>query len=500
MSKVILETTDLTKAFAGKEVVSGVSFTVSEGEIVALLGENGAGKSTLKNMLVGIWEPTSGAITFDGKQMKEIKIGELPIAAVHQELSLFLNLTVAENICIGDFPGAKPIVNWKQCREEALKYMGVMSIHLNPDAIVGTLGPGEQQLIEIAKAIRLQPRVLILDEPTASLTAPERERLFDVMRTLKKQGIGMIFITHFLDEVFTVCDRVVVLRNAKKVCDTFVSEVTKHEIEEHMVGHSLLESPFHLGVPSEQIALRVKDLESESFGDINFTVKQGEILGIAGLIGAGRTELMESIFGLRNYTGSVELMGEEIRRQNTEQLIARGMAMIPEDRKNCGIFPKRDLKENITAAKIEKFVNRKVKFLGFKNEGKNAQSVVTRFRIACPGIDAYITELSGGNQQKAIVGRWLSLGSTLCMFDDPTRGVDVGSRAEIGEYIVELAKTGVAVILVSSDLNELVTLAHRIVVMRRGHLVTELKRDDFDVRKILSIASSNQEEEQRMVE
>lgn len=496
MSKVILETKNLTKAFAGKEVVSDVNFTVSEGEIVALLGENGAGKSTLKNMLVGIWEPTSGSITFDGKEMKEIKMGELPIAAVHQELSLFLNLTVAENICIGDFPGAKPIVNWKRCKQEARKYMDIMNIQLDPDAIVGTLGPGEQQLIEIAKAIRLHPRVLILDEPTASLTAPERERLFEVMRTLKKQNIGMIFITHFLDEVFVVCDRVVVLRNAKKVCDSPVEKVTKHAIEEQMVGHSLLDSPFQLGEISGEIALRVRDLESESFGDISFEVKKGEILGIAGLIGAGRTELMESIFGLRKYEGDVELMGETLQKLNTEQLIAKGMAMIPEDRKNCGIFPRRDLKENITAAKIDKFVDRKVKFLGFKNERKNAVSVIDRFRVACPGVDAYITELSGGNQQKVIVGRWLSLDSKLCMFDDPTRGVDVGSRAEIGEYIVELAKSGVAVVLVSSDLNELVSLAHRIIVMRRGHIVAEVDRKDFDVRKILSISSSSQEEEQ----
>jgi len=496
MSKVILETKNLTKAFANKEVVSSVNFTVCEGEITALLGENGAGKSTLKNMLVGIWEPTSGSITFDGKEMKEIRMGELPIAAVHQELSLFLNLTVAENICIANFPGRKSTVDWKKCREEALKYMDVMNIHLDPDAIVGTLGPGEQQLIEIAKAIRLHPRVLILDEPTASLTAPERERLFDVMRTLKKQKIGMIFITHFLDEVFVVCDRVVVLRNAKKVCDSTVADVTKHEIEEHMVGHSFMESPFRLGTPESDVVLKVEGLNSESFGDVSFEVRKGEILGIAGLIGAGRTEVMESIFGLRKYDGSVKLLGEELHNLRTDHIIQKGMAMIPEDRKNCGIFPRRDIMENITAAKIDQFVDRKVKNFGFRNERRHAQEVIDRFRIVCPGSDAYINELSGGNQQKVIVGRWLSKEAKVCMFDDPTRGVDVGSRAEIGERIVELAKTGVAVILVSSDLNELISMAHRIVVMRRGRLVADIQRKDFDVRKILSISSSEQVEEQ----
>lgn len=371
--------------------------------------------------------------------------------------------------------------------------MEIMDISLDPNAIVGALGPGEQQLIEIAKAIRMNPRVLILDEPTASLTAPERERLFEVMRTLKKQNIGMIFITHFLDEVFAVCDKVTVLRNAEKVCDELVTNVTKHQVEEHMVGRSLQDAPFHLGKVEEEVALCVNSLSSENFEDISFQVRKGEILGIAGLIGAGRTELMESIFGLRKCEGSIDFMGEHLTRWNSKKLIDRGMVMIPEDRKNCGIFPRRDLKENVTAAEIEKFVDRKVKFLGFKNEKENAQKVLDRFRVACPGIDAYITELSGGNQQKVIVGRWLSHSPKVCMFDDPTRGVDVGSRAEIGEYIVELAKTGTAVILVSSDLNELVSLAHRIIIMRRGRLVGEVMREEFDVRQILSVSSSDSE-------
>ncbi len=495
MSGVILETKKLTKTFASKKVVSDVDFTVCEGEITALLGENGAGKSTFKNMLVGLYEPTEGTISFDGVEMKEIKMGNFPIVAVHQELSLFLNLTVAENICIEDFPGSKPIVDWKKCKEEAQKYMGILNIALDPDVIVGTLGPGEQQLIEIAKAIRLNPRVLILDEPTASLTAPERERLFEVLRALKTQKIGLIFITHFLDEVFTICDKVVVLRNGEKVCDDFVSNVTIHKIEEHMVGHSLQGSEYVLGDIRNEVALKVENLQSENFVDIKFEVKQGEILGLAGLIGAGRTELMESIFGLRKCEGTIEIMGERLTKWSTKQLIAKGVVMIPEDRKNHGVFPRRDLKENITAAMINKFVDRKVKFFGFKNERKHAQEVLERFRVACPGVDAYITELSGGNQQKIIVGRWLSHAPKVCMFDDPTRGVDVGARKEIGSQIVELAKTGTAVILVSSDLNELVSMAHRIIIMRRGRLVSECKREEFDVRRILSFASSKQEDE-----
>ncbi len=495
MAGLILETKGLSKAFSGKTVVSNIDFKLHEGEICALLGENGAGKSTFKNMIIGLLEPTKGTISFDGKTVEDIKMGELPIAAVHQELSLFLNLTVAENICIEDLPGDHGRVNWQKCHDKAQKYMKIMDIDLDPDAIVGTLGPGEQQLVEIAKALSHEPRVLILDEPTASLTAPEREHLFEVMNSLKKQNIGMIFITHFLDEVFQVCDRVVVLRNAEKVCDDQITNVNKRQLEEQMVGHAINEGGFDLAPAREETALKVINLESEYFTKINFEVKKGEILGIAGLIGAGRTELMESIFGLRKCQGEIEFLGQRYGKWNTRQLISKGMVMIPEDRKNCGIFPKRDLKENITAAEIEKFVDRKVPFFGFKNEQKNAQEVIERYRIKCPGIQAYIHELSGGNQQKVIVGRWLSHEPKLCMFDDPTRGVDVGSRAEIGEFIVSLAGRGTGVILVSSDLNELIQLSHRIIIMRRGRFVAEVGKEEFDVRRLLSIASSQTENE-----
>lgn len=495
MGQVILETKGLSKAFSGKKVVSDIDFQLREGEICALLGENGAGKSTFKNMIVGLLEPTEGTIAFDGSTMENMKMGQFPIAAVHQELSLFLNLSVAENICIENLPGSHQMVNWQQCREKALKYMKIMDIDLDPEAIVGTLGPGEQQLVEIAKALSHEPRVLILDEPTASLTAPEREHLFEVMNTLKKQNIGMIFITHFLDEVFQVCDRVVVLRNSEKVCDDAIQNVNKRQIEELMIGHSVNEGLFDLGEILEETALKVTNLESESFTEINFEVKKGEILGIAGLIGAGRTELLESIFGIRKCSGEIELLGKKYTRWTADRLIRKGVIMVPEDRKNCGIFPKRDLKENITAAQIDKFVDRKIPFFGFKNEKKNAQKVIEQYRVKCPGIEAYIHELSGGNQQKVIIGRWLSHEPKLCMFDDPTRGVDVGSRAEIGNFIVDLAKKGAAVILVSSDLNELVQLSHRIIIMRRGRLVGEVEKEEFDVRKILSVSSSQTESE-----
>lgn len=257
-----------------------------------------------------------------------------------------------------------------------------------------------------------------------------------------------------------------------------------------MIGRSIQEASFCLGPMREEIALRICNLSSECFEGINMEVHKGEILGIAGLIGAGRTELMESVFGLRKCSGHIELEGKRYKHWKTTELIDRGVVMIPEDRKNCGIFPRRDLKENITAAELSRFVDRRIKNFGFKNERVHAQESMDRFHVISPGIDAYITELSGGNQQKVIVARWLSHSPKVCMFDDPTRGVDVGSRAEIGQMIVDLAKSGTAVILVSSDLTELVSLAHRIVIMRRGRLVGEVTRENFNVQSILSISSS----------
>ena len=488
-AQLVLEARSVSKQFAGKTVVSDVDLGVRRGEILALLGENGAGKSTLKNMLSGLLSPSSGAVCFEGRDIATLRPGELQVSCVHQELSLFLSMSVAENICIRSLPG-RYAVSWSECRTRALAALEFISADIDPDALVSTLGPGERQLVEIAKALQEKPQVLILDEPTASLTLPEREQLFTVMRELKKRGIAMIFITHFMDEVFAICDKVCVLRNGRQVGLVDIGNASRGEIEEWMVGRALSSAQIDIGVPTDTTILRVDSLQSDRFVDISLEVRAGEILGVAGLIGAGRSELLGSIFGLRDADGRIELRGERVERCGAPAMIRKGVALVPEDRKNDGIFAIRSVRENMSAAALWKFVRRVVPGFGFRGESAVAAELVRKLSVASPGLEAPIMTLSGGNQQKVILGRWLAAEPTLFLLDDPTRGVDIGAKQEISELVARLARQGAAVILVSSDINELTLLAHRIVVMRKGRLVAEFPREAFDPRAIVVAASS----------
>ncbi len=488
-SKPIVKVNNLTKEFYGKRVVDDVSFEIMPGEVVALIGENGSGKSTLKNMMVGLLEPTAGEIAFCSGVEKAGKLCE--VAAVHQELSVFNSLSVEENISINDMPGAKAKIDWKACRQVAIKYLEMVDANIDPSAPVSVLGPGERQLVEIAKALRQKPQLLVLDEPTASLTAPERKKLFDVMRNLKKNGIGMMFITHFIDEVYEICDKVVVLRNGVHVGGGLISEVPRNKLEELMVGRSMEGIRFDIGAPSCETVLTVSDFSSDRFNDINFKIMKGEILGIAGLMGAGRTELVESIYGIRKCKGSMTYNGERIERWSPGKMKKRGLLFISEDRRHSGIFPTRDLKENISIANLPYYIKRVIPGYGFKDERKNVEKEIKKHRIACPSSEDLIGSLSGGNQQKAIFARWLIVNPNLCIFDDPTRGVDIGAKEEISKIISELARSGKSIILVSSDINELLELSHRIIVMRKGCFVKEYKRDDFDSQTIIAIAATS---------
>jgi ABC-type sugar transport system ATPase subunit len=370
-------------------------------------------------------------------------------------------------------------------------YLDMVDANLDLDMPVEFLGPGERQLVEIAKALRQKPRLLILDEPTTSLTSPERARLFEVMRGLKKSGIGIVFITHFINEVYEVCDKIVVLRNGIHVGGGRVSEVGRKKVEELMVGHTIEERTLDIGTPRGDVALAVRDFESDRFVGINFEVHHGEILGIAGLMGAGRTELIESIFGLRKTRGTIVLDDRVYRNWNAKMMKNLGVLFIPEDRRTSGIFPTRDVKENISIAALKRFLKRLIPGLGFKGERKGVQAVVSELRIQCSGVDDPITSLSGGNQQKTIVGRWISIQPKICMFDDPTRGVDIGAKDEISRLIAQLAREGNAVVLVSSDINELILLSHRMIIMRKGRFVAELDRNKFNAKEIIAIAATS---------
>ncbi len=486
----LLEVVNLSKEFSGKLVVDNVNMSILPGDIVALIGENGAGKSTLKNMLVGLVEPTKGTFVLKGQERTKMKKNDSGIAAVHQELSLFPGLSVAENICITNLPGKGFFVDWKKCKETAKKFLDMVDVDLDLDAPVQILGPGECQLVEIGKALYQQPDLLILDEPTTSLSQPERKKLFEIMRTLKRHKVGMIFITHFIDEVYEVSDKIVVLRNGKHVGGGITSQTSRNEVEELLVGRALHQRRLEIAVPGNEVALKVKGLSSDQFFDIDFEVRRGEILGLAGLMGAGRSELIESIFGLRKSKGVLEVYGRTYSQWNPTLMRNLGVLFVPEDRRASGIFPIRSLKENITSANLRNLTKRVVPGVGFAGEKNAAIKLATEHRIHYSNIEERITSLSGGNQQKSILARWMSINPKVCIFNDPTRGVDIGAKEEISAQIAQLAKDGCAIVIVSSDIKELLELSHRIIIMRKGQFVSEVARDEFDAQKIIAIAAT----------
>ena len=491
MGQLLLKATGLTKVFSGTVAVENVDIELQRGQVVAIVGENGAGKSTLKNLLCGLLEPEHGKIELEGQKISHFNAADFGIAAVHQEFSLFRSLSVAENICIVDLPMKQAFIDWQQTREIARQYLDMIGADLDLDAPVEKLSTGEQQLVEIAKALRQATRILILDEPTASLTEPERESLFQIIRNLRERGLGIIFISHFIDEVYEIADRAVVLRDGHYVGGGPVATLPRAKLEELMVGRAIQTRRIETEPPSDKVALKIEGLTSAAnFYDISFELQQGEILGLSGLMGSGRTEVVESIYGLRPAKGNVWVSGQLIEHRSPAFMRKLGLAFVPEDRRLNGLFEIRSLCENLTIAAIARLVQQILPGIGFRGEKKSAIRIAENLRIVYSGIERAIRFLSGGNQQKALLGRWLAIEPHICILDEPTRGVDIGAKEEIHALIAKLARSGTAVLLVSSELPELMMLAHRIIVLRKGKAVTEFTRDEFDPRMIIKYAAS----------
>jgi ribose transport system ATP-binding protein len=493
--KTLLAIKDLTKRFPGVLAVDSVSFSLNKGEILALVGENGAGKSTLTNMLSGVHKPDQGQIILGGEPLKfssshdAIKHG---ISMVFQELSLVETLSVSENLFANRHPvGKLNNIHWRRLYQDTRDLLERFDLKINPNQLIKRLSMGQQQILEILKAISTNPKVLILDEPTSSLTEAETDYLFKNMRKLRDEGMSFIYITHKLSEVFEISDRVVVMRDGCYVGSRPVSEVNENDLVAMMVGREIGDQ---YGQATDRFAgdeyFKVERYSyKNTFRNVSFSLKKGEILGFAGLVGAGRTELAQAIFGLRpKDSGTLYLDGKEIRITNPKHAIRHRIAYLTEDRKGLGLFLGMTIKDNIVAASL-KAVTSKIGLVKKRLVEQSALQKVNEFSIATPSINKKIFNLSGGNQQKCLVAMWMTIVPKVIIFDEPTRGVDVGARVEIYNKLQEFASRGTGIVMISSDLSELIGMCDRILVMHQGILQGEVLRNDFSDELILSYAA-----------
>lgn len=486
----------ITKVFPGTIALQDVQLQIRRGEIHALCGENGAGKSTLMNIVGGVFPPTSGSILFDGRPLllknpKEAQ--ETGIGFVHQELSLCPHLTAAENIFMGRLPKKNGLVNYKKLFEDADEVLERFNAHYSSKTIVSRLTVSEQQLVEIAKSVSLNCKLLILDEPTSSLTDKETVRLFEVVRDLKKQDLAILFISHRMGEIFELCDRVSVFRDGQYVTTMETKHITSIDIIQAMVGRNLgdLYPPKSSSISKEKVLLKVDHLTGEKFKDVSFELHQGEILTFAGLVGAGRSELMRGLCGIDpTDAGYIMLNSVKRRFRNYREAIDSGVVYLTEDRKQSGLFLRMSIKRNMSSANA----NAVSKGMWLSNELETAlaEKYVKQLSIKIPGLDYLISSLSGGNQQKCLVGKWLSTSPKIIIMDEPTRGIDIGAKAEIHRLLRQLAEQGVGVIVVSSELPEVIGVGDRVAVLHEGELMGFLENPEIITEEnILKLASGD---------
>ncbi len=491
----LLEMRGITKHFPGVTALDGVDFELERGEVHVILGENGAGKSTLIKMLSGAYQPDEGEILFEGEPVRvpSAAVAQgLGISTIYQEFNLVPQLTVAENVFLGRQPRRLGIVDRRRMREEARRLLERIKVRVDPDALVSALGVAQRQMVEIAKALSLEARVLIMDEPTASLSGQEVQRLFEIVRGLKQEEVGVIFISHHLEEVTEIGDRVTVLRDGKLVGQ--VPATTDHsELVRMMVGRSI-EDQFPRRRPEiGDVLLEVRDLSREgALEDVSLRVRAGEVVGIAGIVGAGRTELARAIFGVDPVdSGEVWVEGRRMERFDPREAKNRGIGFITEDRQRQGIVPPLSVAENLVLASLGKSTS-----LGLVNRGEQrsrAQKMIDELNIRTPGPEQEVRYLSGGNQQKTVIGKWLLADSRVLIMDEPTRGIDVGAKVEIYELMNELTEQGAGILMISSDLPEVLGMSDRILVMAGGRITGELSGEEATQERVMTLATQGSE-------
>jgi ribose transport system ATP-binding protein len=490
--KKIIEINGLTKHFPGVTALSEIDLDIYQGEVHVLVGENGAGKSSLIKILCGIYQPDEGEIRYFGNKyapattQAAIKSG---IRVVYQELNLLSYLSIAENIFFERLPSKTGLVDFNKLYRDARDMLDEVGLKISPKTPVHMLGIAQMQLVEIAKALSEESKVLILDEPTATLTSKEIDRLFAIIKSLKQKGVTIIYISHRLQETFEIGDRITILRNGQKVATRLTSEVTIPEIVKMMVGREMKsEYPYQASVKVGAEIFRVENITYKgNVHPISFSVKSGEILGVAGLVGSGRTETMRAIYGADpKKSGRVFLNDKELVINKPKDAVAGGICLLTEDRKGQGLILDMSCNANISLANLTGVSHSGL--MDFRKEKDVAEKYVNDLDIKTPSTNKWVRFLSGGNQQKVVLAKWLFRNCQVLIFDEPTRGIDVGAKYEIYMLLWKLAESGKAIIVVSSDLPELIGISHRITVFSNGKIAGEIMRKEFDQEKILSLA------------
>jgi len=499
--QVLLKAKDISKAFPGVQALADVNLDVRAGEILALVGENGAGKSTLIQILTGALEPDSGGINLNGKEVQfhhPHEAEEAGISAVYQELSLVNNLSVSENIYAGRQPEhSYKLIDVGEMNREAQIWLDRFDAAFSPNEHVGNLSMGNQQLVEIAKAMSRNAQVLILDEPTSSLSLSEAGRLFDLLRQLREQGLGIVFVSHHLEEVFELCDRISVLRDGQYVGTVQAAESDERQIVSMMVGRDLGELENLHGVPDDfgEVAMKVENFSrKDHFENITFDLKKGEILTFFGLVGSGRTEMARALFGMDPSTGGrIEIHGVAVRLSHPADAMKLGMAYLSEDRKREGLYLTKTIKENFMVTNLRRIAPNG--WLNWPKLTDLTEKYTDRLEVRTPSLDQKLRNLSGGNQQKVMLGMWLATEPDVLIVDEPTRGIDVGTKQEIHRLLRELANEGKAIMVISSDLPESLAISDRVAVMRKGSLVDILPIADVTQENVMVLAAGvNQKE------
>lgn len=491
-----LEVREIVKSFPGVKALKGVSLRLMPGEVLSVVGENGAGKSTLMKILAGVQSQDSGQILVDGKEKSFRSVSDAMgngIAIIHQELNLADNLEIGANIFLGREPQAFGVINNSRINQEAAKLLDRIGLNVSPRMLVKELTVGQQQMVEIAKALSINARVLIMDEPTSSLSTGESAKLFQVIRDLRDAGVSILYISHRLAEVQDLSDRVAVLRDGENAGELIRGEVTHDSLVRLMVGRDISRFFVRSPHPQGEVAIEVKDVVTTAWPQhrINLNVKSGEIVGVAGLVGAGRTEMLRTLFGVdAPISGSIEVGGRTVTLKSPQNAISAGIALVPEDRKQQGVVLDMVIRQNIGLASLNQH-SRFGGFLNFEVEKQQSSEMSQRLSVKAPNDQHRVGNLSGGNQQKVVLGKWLALKPRVLLMDEPTRGIDVGAKQEIYQLMDELAGQGIAVLFVSSEMEEIIGMSDRVIVMHEGRISGELNREQLSEESIMNLATGH---------